>query len=88
MMSRECSHAQGNESKNSAVLCVVWSKKAMVPRMAIALCSIVRLVKRREGLGVQGPADNPNLQLSGCRAFVLDGIKRFQRLFTLKVVPC
>ena len=50
----------------------------MVPRRAIAHCSIVRLAKRREGLGVQSLADHSNLQLTGCGAFVRDGIKRFQ----------
>ena len=61
---------QGKESKNSAVLHTVWRKKAMVPRKAIALCSIVRLVKRRFDLGVQGLADNRNLQL-----FWLQGLR-------------
>ena len=50
----------------------------MVPRRALAFCSIVRLAKQREGLGVQSLANNSNLQLSGFRGFVLDGIKRFQ----------
>ena len=44
----------------------------MVPRMATALCSIVRLVKRGKRLGGQRMADNTNLQLSGCRSIVLD----------------
>ena len=48
------------------------------PRRATALCSVVRLVKRREGLGVQSLADHSNLLLSGCKAFVFNGIKRFQ----------
>ena len=33
--------------------------------------------KRREGLGVQTLVDRSNLQLSGCRAFVLDGARCF-----------
>ena len=49
----------------------------MVPREIRAHCSIVRLAKRREGLGVQSLADLANLPLTGCRAFVLDGTKRF-----------
>ena len=48
-----------------------------MPWRAIALCSIVRLVKRRDGLGVKA-WQVPILQLSGCRAFVLDRLKRFQ----------
>ena len=50
----------------------------MVPGRAIAPCSIVRLAKRREGLGVQSLADHFNLQLTGCGAVVRDGVKRFQ----------
>ena len=50
----------------------------MVPKRALAFCSIIRLAKRRESLGVQSLANNSNLQLSACRGFVLDGIKRFQ----------
>ena len=50
----------------------------MVPGRAIAHCSIVRLAKRREGLGVQSLADHSNLQLTGCGAVVRDGIKRLQ----------
>ena len=86
--SRECNHAQGKEGKNSAVFQIVWRKKAMVLRRAKALCSTVRSVKRREGLGVQSLADNPNLQLSGCRAFVHDGTQALSGLSILKVVPC
>ena len=68
----------GKGSKNSAVLDTKWRQEAMVPREGRAHCSIVSLAKRREGLGGKSLADNPNLQLSGCRAFVLDGLKRFQ----------
>ena len=39
--------------------------------------SIVRLARRREGLGVQSLADLTNLPLTGCGAFVLDGTKCF-----------
>ena len=63
-------------SKNSAVLHTMWRLKAM-PKKARAHCSIVRLAERREGLGVQSLAEPPNLLLTGCRAFVLDGTKRF-----------
>ena len=44
---------------------------------ARAHCSIVRLAKGRESLGGQRMAVIPMLSLSGCRAFVLDGTKRF-----------
>ena len=49
-------------------------------------CSIVRLAKRREGLGVQSLADLANLPLTGCRAFVLKDARAFTT--NLKVVPC
>ena len=69
---------KGKESKNSAVLHTLWTKEAMVLRRASVFCCIVRLAKQREGLGVQSLADLSNLHLSGCRAFVFDGLKRFQ----------
>ena len=47
-------------------------------RKVRAHCSIVRLAKRREGLGAQSLADHSNLLLAGCRAFVLDETKRLQ----------
>ena len=75
----------GRGSEDSAVLHIVWRKKAMVPRRAITFRCIVRLVKRREGFGVQSLAVHSNLQISGCsRAFVLDGTKRFHDV-TLQV---
>ena len=69
---------KGKESKNSAVVHTLWTKEAMVLRRASVFCCIVRLAKQREGLGVQSLADLSNLHLSGCRAFVFDGLKRFQ----------
>ena len=50
----------------------------MVPGKVRGHCSIVRLAKRREGLGAESLVDHSNLPLTGCRAFVLDGIKCFQ----------
>ena len=50
----------------------------MVPKKTRTHCSIVRLEKRREGLGVQSLADLSNLPLTECRALVLDGSKRLQ----------
>ena len=49
----------------------------MVKRRAVSFFRTVRLEKRREGLGVQTLLDRSNLQLSGCRAFVLDGARCF-----------
>ena len=81
---RSVKYAEGGRgSKDSAVLHIVWRKKATLPKEAIAFCCIVRLAKRRERLGVQSLAGHYNLQLSGCRAFVLDGTKRFHD-FTLQ----
>ena len=59
----------------------------MVPGKAIAHCSIVRLAKRSEGLGVQSLADHSNLPLTGCRAFVLHGTKRFHDKPQGRTVP-
>ena len=44
-------------SKNSALNRNVWRPKAMVPRMIRTHCSIVRMARRREGLGVECFAD-------------------------------
>ena len=49
----------------------------MVPRKAKGNCSIVRLAKRREGLGVQRLADLANLPHASSGGFVLDGTKCF-----------
>ena len=65
------------ERRNSAVLHTMWRQKAMVPKEVRVHCSVVRLAKRCEGLGVQSLADLTNLPLTGCGAFVLDGTKRF-----------
>ena len=46
--------------------------KSIVPRKVKAHCFLVRLAKRREGLGAQSLADHSNL------AFVIDGTKRLQ----------
>ena len=48
-----------------------------LPRKVRAHCSIVRLAKRREGRGVQSLAEDSNLPLTGCGAFVLDKTDRF-----------
>ena len=71
--------AQEKGRKNSAVLHTMWRQKAMVPREVRAHCSIVRLAKRREGLGVQSLADLANLPLTGYRAFVLYRTKLLSR---------
>ena len=77
--SRECNHAHRKEEEkgNTASLHSTWRHKAMVPGKVRAHCSIVRLAKGRESLGVQSLADHSNLPLIGCRAFVLDGTKLF-----------
>ena len=63
---RKCNRAhRKEEEKNSAVLQTMWMQKAMVPREVRAHCSIVRLEKRREGLGEQSLADLTNLPLTG-----------------------
>ena len=48
----------------------------MVPRLARAQCSKVRLARGRESLGGQRMADTLILPLSSCGALVLDGTKR------------
>ena len=57
-----CGHGR---SKNRAVLYNVWRQKARVPRKVRAHCSIARLAKRREGLGVQRLADLDHLPHAG-----------------------
>ena len=47
----------------------------MVPEKVRAHCSIVRLAKRRERLGVQSLADHTHLPLISCTVSVLDGTK-------------
>ena len=54
----------------------------MVLKKARGHYSIVHLAKRREGLGGQSLADHTNLPPTGCGAFVLDGMKRFQKVVT------
>ena len=72
----------GKGNKHSAVHHTLWKLKAMVPKKARVHCSIVRLAKRREGLGVQSLGDLSNLLLTGCltepNAFTTN----------LKVGPC
>ena len=48
----------------------------MVPRLARAQCSKVRLARGRESLGGQRMADTLILPLSSCGVLVLNGTKR------------
>ena len=61
----------GKGSKNSASLHTMWRSKAMVPREVRAHCSIVRVAKRREGLGEQSLAETnvftTNIKFKPCR---------------------
>ena len=57
----------GKRNKNNVVLHTKWRLKAMVPREARAHCSIVRLAKRREGIGVESLADLANQPHAGRR---------------------
>ena len=52
------------EEEKSAVLHTMWRQKAIMPREVRIHCSIVRMAKQREGLGVQRLADLANLQLT------------------------
>ena len=66
---RECNRAQGEKKEvktvQSSATC--RGKKAMVPGKVRTHCSIVCMVKRREGLGVQRLADLANLPHAGSR---------------------
>ena len=53
----------------------------MVPKEARTYCSIVRMAKRREGLGVHRQADLANLSHIGCRCL---RARRNQAFFNVK----
>ena len=60
---RESNH--GHKRRKNAVLRNVWRQKTVVPGKVRVQCSIVRLAKRREGVGTERLADLPTLPHSG-----------------------